>query len=149
MPEYEELAQLQKRIEDRLERIEAALEKLRLAQESLERTLESKIGALETWCGLSTEGTFREAMQGILRSLGFQVEPYLKLDPEGEVYGWPDQVELDIVIQNGTLIVIEIKASMSKSEVATFHRKLRFYEEQEEKTVNRRLIVSPFVDSPA
>jgi hypothetical protein len=152
----EELAQAQKRTEERLDRLEAAVEELAQAQkrteeriDKFERTFESKIGGLGARWGVSTEAAFRNAMRSILKDLGFQVQRYLKFDKEGKVFDQPDQVELDVVIKNGTLILIEITSSVNKGDVTLFQRKIRFYEEQEGKTADRKLIVSPFVDPPA
>ena len=36
-------------------------------------------------------------------------------DDEGEVFGRPDQIELDLLIKNGLLIIGEIQSSISKS----------------------------------
>ena len=138
----EELAQAQKRTEEQV---------AKLAQEQLsfKHSFESKIGALGARWGVSAETSFRDAMRSILVDLGLQVEKYLEWDAEGKVFGHPDQVELDVVIQDGRLILIEIKSAMNKSDVYRFENKIKFYEEKEKKTPNRKLIVSPFVDSYA
>jgi len=65
------------------------------------------------------------------------------------VFGRPDQVELDVIIQDGTLILCEIKSSMSKSDMYTFERKVRFYEKRHDRKANRALVISPMVDDPA
>ncbi|MBM3237183.1 DUF3782 domain-containing protein [Candidatus Poribacteria bacterium] len=152
----EELVQAQKRTEERLNRLEIVVEELAQAQkrteeriDKFERTFESKIGGLGARWGISTEAAFRNAMRGILKDLGFQVQRYLKFDKDGKVFDQPDQVELDVIIKNGTLILIEITSSVNKGDVTLFQRKIRFYEEQEGKTADRKLIVSPFVDPPA
>ncbi|WP_258316443.1 hypothetical protein [Cylindrospermopsis raciborskii] len=36
-------------------------------------------------------------------------------DQEGEVFGRPEQVELDIIIKNGLTIVCELKSSIDKA----------------------------------
>jgi hypothetical protein len=38
-----------------------------------------------------------------------------------EVFGRPDQVELDIIIKNGDVILCEIKSSMSKADIYSFY----------------------------
>ncbi|MFQ6043647.1 MAG: PD-(D/E)XK nuclease family protein, partial [Candidatus Poribacteria bacterium] len=152
----EELAQAQKRTEERLTRLESVVEELAQAQkrteerlDSFERTFESKIGALGARWGLDTESAFRNGMRGILEELDFQIQRYLEFDKEGKVFDQPDQVELDVVIQDGTLILIEIKSSMSRADVTIFQRKIRFYEEQEGKTADRKLIIAPFIEPQA
>ena len=70
-------------------------------------------------------------------------------DEKGEVFGRPDQVELDIIIQDGMLILCEIKSSISKAEMYTFVRKTEFYEKRHERKATRKLVISPMVDDRA
>ena len=107
----------------------------------LDRTMHA-VGA--RW-GIQSETSFREALSGILGDLGFEVDRYVRQDEEGTVHGHPAQVELDVVIQDGKLILIEIKSSMSRSEVYTFERVATFYEAHENRRVDRKLVVCPFL----
>ena len=107
----------------------------------LDRTMHA-VGA--RW-GIQSETSFREALSGILGDLGFEVDRYVRQDEEGTVHGHPAQVELDVVIQDGKLILIEIKSSMSRSEVYTFERVVTFYEAHENRRVDRKLVVCPFL----
>ena len=100
--------------------------------------------ALAATYGVESEASFREALSGILGDLGFEVESYIKHDTEGRVHGHPAQVEIDVVIRDGKLMLIEIKSSMSRSEIYTFERVVEFYETQENRKVDRKLIVCPF-----
>jgi len=63
-------------------------------------------------------------------SFDIKVQNITEFDHEGEVFGQPDQVELDIIIKNGLLIICEIKSSVSKK-------------------VNRQIVISPMVDKYA
>jgi len=130
---------------ENFDRLEAALERLALAQARTERTL----GALGARWGLSTEESFREGMRAVLKDAGFKVERYLVYDRDGKVFDRPDQVELNLVIRNDKLILLEIKSSVSKGDVALFNRKTGFYEERERKKADRRILISPFVDQKA
>ncbi|MGC9400531.1 MAG: PD-(D/E)XK nuclease family protein [Anaerolineae bacterium] len=107
---------------------------------------DSTLGALGARWGLHTEQSFRNALAGILEeSFGVQVLNVTEYDETGEVFGRPDQVELDIIIQDGTLILCEIKSSMSKSDMYTFDRKVAFYEKRHDRKANRKLVISPMV----
>ncbi|GAK57446.1 hypothetical protein U27_04413 [Candidatus Vecturithrix granuli] len=107
---------------------------------------DSSIGALGARWGLQTEEAFRNALAAILeRSFGVQVVNVTEFDDTGEVFGHPDQVELDVIIHNGTLILCEIKSSMSRSDVYTFDRKVKFYERLHNCTANRRIIITPMI----
>ena len=95
--------------------------------------------------GVESEASYREALSGVLGDLGFEVENYIKQDTEGHVYGHPDQVEIDVVIRDGKLTLIEINSSISRSEVYTLERVVEFYEARENRKVDRKLIVCPFL----
>jgi len=126
--------------------INAMLEEIR----DLSRRHDSTIGALGARWGLHTEQSFRNALKGILEdSFGVQVLNVTEFDDAGEVFGRPDQVELDVIIQDGTLILCEIKSSISKSDMYAFERKVRFYEKRHERKAQRTLVISPMVDRRA
>jgi hypothetical protein len=107
---------------------------------------DSTLGALGARWGLHTEQSFRNGLAGILEeSFDVQVLNVTEYDDTGAVFGRPDQVELDIIIQDGTLILCEIKSSMSKADMYTFDRKVAFYEKHHDRKVDRKLVISPMV----
>jgi len=112
--------------------------------------LERTFGAVGARWGLSTEHSFREALAAILeKSFGVKVINVNEFDAEGTVFGRPEQVELDVVIHNGTLILIEIKSSVSKADLYVFERKVRFYERRHGRKAQRRIVISPMIDPRA
>ena len=126
--------------------INAMLQEIR----DLSRKHDSTIGALGARWGLHTEQSFRNALKGILEdSFGVEVLNVTEFDDEGEVFGRPDQVELDVIIQDGTLILCEVKSSMSKSDMYAFERKVRFYEKRHNRKAHRALVISPMVERRA
>lgn len=157
---FEELAQAQKRTEERLARLEAVVEELAQAQKrteervdgleavlkKFERTFESKMGALGARWGLGSEAAFREGMRGLLKDTELRVERYFSYDESGKVHGRPDQVELDLVIKDDEVYLVEIKSSLGRSDVSLFERKVKFYQEKEEKTPSRKIIIAPYVE---
>ncbi len=111
---------------------------------------DSTLGALGARWGLHSESAFRKGLRAILEgSFGVKVERYEDYDHEGTVFGRPEQIELDVLIHNGTLILCEIKSSMSKSELYTFWRKKNFYEEKHARKASRAMVISPMVDAYA
>ena len=107
------------------------------------------IGALGARWGIASEHSFRAALKGILeKSFGVEVLNVNEFDDEGTVFGAPDQVEIDIIIKNGELILCELKSSMSKSDMYTFDRKVRYYERRHQRQVQRKIAVSPMVPPP-
>jgi hypothetical protein len=140
---WEELAADRKaqdeRIDQRFERLEGDLQQIKLS-----------IGALGARWGLSAEESFRSALAGILtESYGVTVQNVSFQDSDGKVFGRPDQVEMDIVVTNGICMAIEIKSSVDKQAIYLFDRKVQAYSEREGRTVNRKIVISPMVDSRA
>jgi len=112
--------------------------------------VERKISALGARWELNSERSFRDALAAILeKSFGVAAINVNEFDDEGTVFGRPDQVELDVVIHNGTLILIEIKSSVSKADMHIFGRKVRFYERRHERKAQRLIVISPVIDPRA
>jgi len=100
--------------------------------------------------GLQSEAAFRNALAGILEQhFGVQVLSVNEYDDEGVVFGRPDQVELDVIIRNGLLLICELKSSMDKAAMYAFERKARFYERRHNCKANRLLVISPMIDARA
>ena len=100
--------------------------------------------------GLMSEEAFRNGLAAILTDeLGFRVERYEGYDDSGSVFGQPEQVEMDVIIRNGLVVAIEIKSSVTRGDLSLFQRKIAFFEQTENVTVNRRFFISPFVDPNA
>jgi hypothetical protein len=111
---------------------------------------EQGIGALGTRWGVASEHSFRDALKGILeQSVGVEVLHINEFDDEGLVFGRPDQVEIDLIIRNGEVILCELKSSMSKSDMYTFDRKVQYYERHHQRPVRRKLVISPMVHPTA
>ena len=111
---------------------------------------DQSVGALGARWGLYSEESFRNGLNGILESsFNVTVENYLDRDETGEVFGHPDQVELDVIVKDGLLILCELKSSMSKSDMYVFERERRFYEKRHNRKATRALVISPMVDARA
>lgn len=108
---------------------------------------ESGIGALGARWGIQTEQAFRNGLAAILEnSFGVDVVNVTEYDEDGEVFGRPDQIELDVIVKNGVLIICEIKSSMGKADMYVFERKARFYEKMHNRKADRLIVISSFVD---
>ncbi len=108
------------------------------------------IGALGARWGLQSEKAFRDALAGILEeNFGVQVINVNEYDDRGAVFGRPDQVELDVIIQNGLLLICELKSSIDKAGMYIFERKARFYEDRHQRKADRLIVISPMIDARA
>jgi hypothetical protein len=106
------------------------------------------IGALGAVWGIESEDVYRNGIKRILEdALNVTVKRYQDYDHEGIVFGYPDQVELDVIIHNTTSIILfEIKSYMSKPDLYAFWRKKNFYEEKHGRKASRTLVISPIID---
>ena len=136
--------------EKKWEENQKVINEILVSIKAVDRRIDSTIGALGARWGLQTEGAFRDGLKAILEeSFGVKVERYEDYDHDGGVFGRPDQVELDVIIHNRTLILCEIKSSISKSEIYIFWRKKDFYENKHGRKANRVIVISPMVDDSA
>ncbi len=113
------------------------------------RKLNTTVGALGARWGLRSEGSFRNALKGILADLDLKVEHIDDYDEEGMVYGKPSSVEIDIIIKNGQLMICELKSSVSKADMFTFYKKTLFYEKKYHRKGDRLIVISPMVEIKA
>jgi len=136
--------------EKKWEENQRVINEVLVAIQKIDQKHDPTIGALEARWGLHSEVAFRKGLRAILEgSFGVKVERYEDYDHKGTVFGRPDQVELDVIIHNGTLILCEIKSSMSKSEMYSFWRKKNFYEDKHDRKANRVMVISPMIDDYA
>ncbi|WP_322801158.1 PD-(D/E)XK nuclease family protein [Thermoflexus sp.] len=144
----ERMEEHSRRLEEHSRIIQRMLETLERHSREIQR-LSATIGALGARWGLSSEAAFRDGMAALLREAGWKVERFLAMDPEGYVFGRPDQVEIDGVIRDGEAILIEIRSSVSRGDVAIFQRKIEFYTRHTGIPVARRILISPMMDPRA
>jgi len=131
-----------RRWEENQRQIRALIEGL----QRVDRRIDQTISALGARWGIMSEDAFRNALRGILEeNFGVKVERVQYKDESGEVFGRPDQVELDVVIYNGQMLVCEIKASVSRGDVYIFERKVRSYEKRVGRKADRAILISPMI----
>lgn len=119
---------------------------------ALDNKNETIMGAIGARWGLRSEQSFRNALKGILGEVsGLEVINVVEYDEEGEgeVFGRPDQIELDLVIKNGLLIICEIKSSVSKADIHIFCKKAGFYQKKHFVKADRLMVISPMIDKKA
>ena len=150
---HEEFGRVNKefdRVHEELGRVHEEFGRVHEEIMALAKKYDRGIGALGARWGLQSEAAFRNALAGILEeSFKVQVLHINEYDDQGIVFGQPDQVELDIIIQNDVLILCEIKSSIDKAGMYTFERKVRFYEQKHGRKATRRLVISPMIDAKA
>ena len=150
----ETLARMDKHEETTLARMneheETTLARMDKREETTLARVDRRLSAMGARWGISSERAFRDALAAILeQSFGVQVLNVNEYDDEGVVFGHPDQVELDVIIKNGLLILCELKSSMSKGDMYLFQRKADWYERRHGRKAARRLVISPMIDRRA
>jgi hypothetical protein len=151
-----DLAEAQNRTEQRLEELAEAQKELAQAQRDTERslqrlsaTIEFKLGGLGNRWGIDSENSFRRGLVEILSDTGYTVFNYVESDAEGVVFGHPAEIEIDVIIKGDRTIAVEIKSSVSKSDVFVFMKKANFYEHVSGGRIDRLFMITPFIDDKA
>ncbi|MBS7612549.1 DUF3782 domain-containing protein, partial [Candidatus Bathyarchaeota archaeon] len=139
-----------RRHDEILSRHEAELIKLREDMMEGFNLLRRHLDALGARWGILSESAFREGLKGILeRELGLKVEKWVKYDQEGEVFGYPSPIDVDVTVKDGREILVEVKSHVDKADVRIFERKAKFYEKIEGRKPARLMMVTPYVDDEA
>jgi hypothetical protein len=145
----EELAEAQKRTEQRLDSLALKVEELAEAQKRTEITMregfasfDRRLGVLGSRWGDGAEEAFRQGLLEHVRHLGYTVEHFHGQDPEGYINGSPRSYDLDVLVQNGTTVVSEIKSNASGADVTEFARSVTLFERQTGRQVDRKILVA-------
>ncbi|MEM2020301.1 MAG: DUF3782 domain-containing protein, partial [Candidatus Nitrosocaldus sp.] len=87
-----------KRHDEEFARVWKSIEDLRRDMQDGFKRLDLKVSALGARWGIMNEESVREALKGIVgKELGYTVQEWNTYDDEGYVYGYPSNVQLDIV----------------------------------------------------
>jgi len=136
--------------ERKWEENQQVIRKLIAEIEKVDQKGDIRLGAIGARWGIYTEQAFRNALQAMLKDFaGLEVVNVVEWDANGEVFGYPEEIELDLIIKNGLLILGEIKSSISKGEMYQFVRKARFYENLHNRKADRLIVISPMVEPKA
>jgi hypothetical protein len=136
--------------ERKWEENQQVIRKLIAAIDKVDQKGDIRLGAIGARWGIYTEQAFRNALQAMLKDFaGLEVVNVVEWDANGEVFGYPEEIELDLIIKNGMLILGEIKSSISMGEMYQFVRKARFYERLHNRKADRLIVISPMVEPKA
>ncbi|QXJ34035.1 PD-(D/E)XK nuclease family protein [Saccharolobus shibatae] len=113
-------------------------------KEDLKR-LETIITGLGARWGIMNEDSFRQGVGELLSNSGWKVSREVLYDRDGYVYDEPSDVEYDIVIKDGSVILVEITSSLKRGDLPTIKRKKEFYEKVKNIKVNLVYVITPFI----
>ncbi len=145
-----QLIEAQARTEERVVRLEGRVDRLEEVVARIEERL-NRMGKRIMRClnafgarwGLRSERAWQEGMRAVLETVGFEMERWVAFDAQGDVFNYPSDVELDVVVRNGRVLVVELRTSVSRDALPTLERKVGFYERQTGRQVSRRILVTP------
>jgi len=113
------------------------------------KLVERHISALGARWGLLSEEAFREGLKGVLEDLGLKVEKWTTFDHEGKVHGYPSEVEVDVVVKDGKLMIIEVSSHIRASDIYQLKRKAELYQEKTGRKPDKLMAVTPYADKKA
>ncbi|MEM1951669.1 MAG: DUF3782 domain-containing protein, partial [Candidatus Nitrosocaldus sp.] len=138
-----------RRHDEEFARVWKSIEDLRRDMQDGFKRLDLKVSALGARWGIMNEESVREALKGIVgKELGYTVQEWNTYDDEGYVYGYPSNVQLDIV-SNGKIIAVEVASHVKRSDPLILKRKVELYRKREGRDVSRVMFVTPFIDDEA
>ena len=133
-----------KRLEERM----ATKEELRAVETSLGeeiRKLWLALNALGARWGVFSEDAFRNGVRELLRDAGYTVERWVYYDDKGYVYGYPSEVELDIIIKDGRTLAVEITSALKRGDLQQIRRKVELFSTVTGRRVDAVYVITPFI----
>ncbi len=134
---------------EELKRVEASLrEDLRGVEKSLRedlRRVELALNALGARWGVFSEDAFRSGVRELLRDAGYTVDRWVYYDDRGHVYGYPSEVELDIVVRDGGTFAVEITSALRRGDLQQIKRKVELFSAVTGRRVDAVYVITPFV----
>ncbi|MGC8567079.1 MAG: PD-(D/E)XK nuclease family protein [Caldisphaera sp.] len=109
------------------------------------KKLENTINAIGARWGIMSESSFRNGIYEILKDMGWEIKNELIYDKEGFVYNEPSEVEIDIVIKDGNIMIIEIMSSLKRGDLPIIKKKKELYEKKTGVKVNQVIAITPFI----
>jgi len=150
---WERLAKIDEEIAKLREDFNRAIQAFEKRFEAIDRRfdrLERRIAALGARWDIESEEAFREGLRGILeKELELKVERWKTYDERGVVFGYPSEVEVEVAVVNGKIILIEISSHVRPSDVYAFKRKAELYKEKTGREPDKLIIVTTFAEEKA
>ncbi|MEO0263055.1 MAG: DUF3782 domain-containing protein [candidate division WOR-3 bacterium] len=128
----------------RFEEINKRFEEITLRMENGFKILRDTISAIGSRWGVGAEDAFRKGFEEIIQELEYKVIKWKKFDKEAKIFSFPRPAEIDIIIKDKKRIAIEVKSSVSLSDVEEFLKSIKFYEIEENEKIDEKIIVAIF-----
>ncbi|WP_066795115.1 PD-(D/E)XK nuclease family protein [Caldivirga sp. MU80] len=151
MATKEDLKRLEERMatKEELRAVETSLrEDMRKVEASLRedmRRLWLALNALGARWGVFSEDAFRSGVRELLKDAGYTVDRWVYYDDKGYVYGYPSEVELDIVIKDGRTLAVEITSALKRGDLQQIRRKVELFGMVTSRRVDAVYVITPFI----
>ncbi|MEZ0344941.1 MAG: DUF3782 domain-containing protein [Infirmifilum sp.] len=145
-----ELAQLRRDMVEGFKRHDEEIAQLRRDMVEGFKLLERHISALGARWGVMSEEAFRQGLKGLLeKSFNVKIERWRDYDSEGLVFRRPSEIEVDVAVRDGQVILMEISSHVRRSDVYNFKNKADFYAKRTGTRPSRLIMVTPYADEDA
>ncbi|MEM1786989.1 MAG: PD-(D/E)XK nuclease family protein [Pyrobaculum sp.] len=151
MATKEDLKKLEEKMatKEELRAVETSLrEEIRRVETSLRedmRRLWLALNALGARWGVLSEDAFRDGVRELLKDAGYAVERWVYYDDKGYVYGYPSEVELDIIIRDGRTLAVEITSALKRGDLQQIKRKVALFSTVTGRRVDVVYVITPFI----
>jgi hypothetical protein len=149
MATKEELRAVETSLREEVRRVETSLrEEISKVEESLRedmRRLWLALNALGARWGVFSEDAFRSGVRELLRDAGYAVERWIYYDDRGYVYGYPSEVELDVIIRDGRTLAVEITSALKRGDLQQIKRKVELFSAVTGRRVDAVYVITPFI----
>ncbi len=151
------LKQLREEISKSLKRYDIEFERIRKdtintikSFEKYDKEFESfrrNLSNLNMYWDLISEKALKEKLREILdKEIGLKIEKWVYYDSEGIVYGYPSQIEANIVSYNKNILLMEFLPYVGALDVENFKKKAMLYEKIAGRKPSRLIIITPYAD---
>jgi len=149
MATKEELRAVETSLREEIRRVETSLrEEIGKVEESLRedmRRLWLALNALGARWGVFSEDAFRSGVRELLRNAGYTVDRWVYYDDRGYVYGYPSEVELDVVVRDGGTFAVEITSALRRGDLQQIKRKVELFSAVTGRRVDAVYVITPFI----
>jgi len=138
MATKEELREVETSLREDMRKVEASL------REEM-RKLWLALNALGARWGVFSEDAFRNGVRELLKDAGYTVDRWVYYDDKGYVYGYPSEVELDIVIKDGRTLAVEITSALKRGDLQQIRRKVELFSTVTGRRIDAVYVITPFI----
>jgi Uncharacterized conserved protein containing a coiled-coil domain len=149
MATKEELRAVETSLREEIRNVETSLrEEIGKVEESLRedmRKLWLALNALGARWGVFSEDAFRSGVRELLKDAGYAVDRWVYYDDRGYVYGYPSEVELDIIIRDGRALAVEITSALKRGDLQQIRRKVELFSTVTGRRIDAVYVITPFI----